>query len=139
MKDLNWELVEKHLEEAKHKIGAAEHLLKGNYYKDSISRAYYSMFHAAKAALTLRDIKPRTHSGVLSQFGLHFIKEGFVDEMHSKAFSVALEDRGEADYDVFADFTREEAETVLEDAKSFLASVENVIDKIKRESKEKSQ
>lgn len=137
MRDLNWELIKKHLEEAHHKIGAAEHLLEGNYYKDSISRAYYSMFHAAKAALVLRDIKTKTHGGVLAQFGLHFVKEGFVDEMYSKAFSIALEDRGEADYDVFADFTKEEAETVIEDAKGFLASVETMIDKIKRESKGK--
>ena len=133
MKDLNWELINKHLEEAHHKIDAAEHLLRGDYYKDSISRAYYSMFHAAKAALSLKNIKTRTHSGVLNQFGLHFVKEGFVDEMCSRAFSIALEDRGEADYDVFVDFTKEEAETVIEDAKGFLMSVEEMIENIRKD------
>ena len=132
MTDLNWELIEKHLEEAHTKLKAAEYLFNGKFYNDSISRAYYAMFHAAKAALALKNIDTKTHSGVLSQFGLHFIKEGFIDELYAKAYSIAMEDRSEADYGIFSEFTEDEAEIVIEDAKKFIGAVEDMIEKNKK-------
>jgi len=149
MTDLNWELIEKHLEEAHTKLKAAEYLFNGKFYNDSISRAYYAMFnpqnsknfgitrisdshYAAKAALALKDIDTKTHVGVLSQFRLHFIKEGFIDELYAKAYSVAMEDRSEADYGIFSEFTEDEAEIVIEDAEKFIEVVEDMIEKNKK-------
>ncbi len=132
MTDSNWELIEKHLEESHTKINAAEHLFNGKFYNDSISRAYYAMFNAAKAALALKNINTKRHSGVLALFGLHFVKEGFIDEMYSKAYAVAMEDRSEADYGILSEFTREEAEIVLDDAKRFIEAVEDMIENIKK-------
>ena len=45
-------------------------------FSEAISEAYYAMFHAAKALLALRGIHPKTHAGVVSQFGLQFVTEG---------------------------------------------------------------
>ena len=36
--------------------GAAELLLEAGFYEDAVSRAYYAVLHAAKAALLARDI-----------------------------------------------------------------------------------
>ena len=44
-------------------------------FSEAISEAYYAMFHAAKALLALRGIHPKTHAGVVSQFGLQFVKD----------------------------------------------------------------
>jgi uncharacterized protein (UPF0332 family) len=44
-------LVKLQLEKAEERLEAAKYLLEGEYYEDAVSRAYYSMYYAAKAIL----------------------------------------------------------------------------------------
>lgn len=67
------------------------------------NRAYYAMFDAAKAALlkSVPDIDPaigKTHSGLISAFGLHMVKTGFVPVEFGRAFNRAHDIRQVADY-----------------------------------------
>ncbi|MDD1730328.1 MAG: HEPN domain-containing protein [Methanospirillum sp.] len=55
---------------AQETLDAAEYLLKGGYYNDAVSRAYYGMFYAARALLAYRDIHPKGHKGLILHFGL---------------------------------------------------------------------
>lgn len=59
------ERVNEEFELAKEKLEAAKYLLKGKFYRDSASRAYYAMFHAAKSVLLLKGLEPKTHRGLL--------------------------------------------------------------------------
>ncbi len=61
---------QKHLERAEEKLQAAGILFENNMLNDTISEAYYSMFHAANAVLSLKDVHPKTHKGLISEFGL---------------------------------------------------------------------
>ena len=45
-------------------LGAAESCRRDGYYADAISRTYYVILHAAKAALQLRDIASESHAAV---------------------------------------------------------------------------
>ena len=119
--------VESYLIKAGEKLKASKLLLDNEMYSDSVSRSYYAMYNSAKAALLLKDSSPRTHKGLLSEFGLRYIKEGIVDESHARALTVALEDRGEADYGSLEDFTEEEARQVYKDATAFIKAIEKVI------------
>ena len=38
--------------------------LHGGFYADGVSRAYYAILHAAKAALQLRDVTAESHAAV---------------------------------------------------------------------------
>ena len=78
---------------ARETLGAAEYLLKGGYYNDAVSRAYYAMFYAARALLASHDIHPKGHKGLILQFGLEFVKTGFIEEMYGRALSHAKERR----------------------------------------------
>ena len=51
------------LEKAKEKLKAAKYLLNGGFFDDAISRAYYAVFHVAKAILLLFNEDPETHEG----------------------------------------------------------------------------
>jgi len=43
----------------------------------AVNRLYYGLYHAARAALTHRDIEiPKTHSGLIARFGETFVKPG---------------------------------------------------------------
>ncbi len=98
---------------ARENLTSAEVLLQNGLYRDAITRAYYSMYHAAKAALLIKDIIPKKHAGVISMFGLHFVNEGYVDELYVKAIAKAYDLRIKSDYDVFYEPKKEEAEEVL--------------------------
>ena len=60
-------------------LGAAEVLMRTGYAKDSISRSYYAVLHAAKSALFVHDVATSSHSGTRSMFGLHLVNSGEIE------------------------------------------------------------
>ena len=55
-------------------------LFNKNFYRESISRAYYSMFHATQALLLIKEIYPKSHKGVIQKFGEEFVKSGILEK-----------------------------------------------------------
>ena len=119
------------LERAESKLSAAKVLLKEGYYDDAVSRAYYSMYFAARALLLTKDIAPKTHKGLISKFGLEFIDTGFIERTYGRALNVAEEDREDADYSITCEITEEEAKTVIEDAKKFIDRINRAVKEMK--------
>lgn len=81
-------------------LASAEALIELGDHESAVSRSYYAMSYAARAALRERGIEPRTHAGVVSEFGRVFVKSGEVERTHLAALSRALNDRLLAEYDV---------------------------------------
>jgi len=127
-------LHEKYIENAEEKLEAAEYLLEGGFYNDAASRAYYSMFYSARALLSLKEIYPKAHKGVISKFGLEFVKKGFVEDTYGRALSHAKDRREVADYDIEKNIGKEEAEAIVEDAENFLVRIKDAIRDILEES-----
>lgn len=123
--------IEYHIEEATHKLAAARLLFREDFYKDSVSRAYYSMYHAAKALLLTKDISPKTHRGVIQEFGLEFVKKDLIEKYYSKALAKGKDVREIADYDVIVEISKEEAESIIEDGKRFLERIKRAIEEMK--------
>jgi len=117
---------------AKRRLDAAYHLLADAFYEDAVSRAYYSMYFAAKALLLKRNITVKTHRGLLSKFGLEFVDEGVVEKYYGRTLQIAEELREEADYSVSREISKEEAESIVEDAEKFLERIKRAIDEMKR-------
>ena len=122
---------EKYIENAEERLSAAEYLLKGGYYNDAVSRAYYSMFYAARALLSTREIYPKGHKGVILKFGLEFVREDFIEKVYGRALSHAKDRREAADYDIEKKISEEEAESVIEDAEKFLERIKRAIEEMK--------
>jgi uncharacterized protein (UPF0332 family) len=110
--------VELLIKKAELKLTSAKILFDNGLYEDAISRAYYCMYYSAKAILTLKGKYPRTHRGVISQFGLEFVKSGDIEYYYAKAFVTAEERRERADYDIFYNPTKEEVKEIIEDAEN---------------------
>lgn len=87
------------------------------------SRAYYSVYHAAKALLFSVGLEPRTHRGVVSLVGEHFVKTGRLSTEMGRTLAHLQRDREDADYATGAVFTEKEAVAAIADAQSFLDSV----------------
>jgi len=85
------------------------------------------MYHAAKACLALEGSSPKTHEGVIAEFGRLFILTGRVDPALGRALSAAKEDREDSDYEVYVEISREEVEKVLNEAKAFLEKTDEIV------------
>ncbi|NQE53918.1 hypothetical protein C5S29_10020 [ANME-1 cluster archaeon GoMg3.2] len=120
------------MERAEEKLGAANLLFENDMFADAISEAYYAMFHAAKSLLALRDIYPRTHAGVVSQFGLQFVNGGLIEELYAKSLAKAQTRREKADYDIYYEPSKEEAESIVEDAEMFLERIKKAVGEMQK-------
>lgn len=90
-------------------LRAAEILAREGYSADAVSRAYYAILHAAKAALHVYDVAADSHAAVRRLFGLHLVRAGGIEKEWSAHIAERLDDRLAADYDAEASFSEEAA------------------------------
>ncbi|MEW6011243.1 MAG: HEPN domain-containing protein [Euryarchaeota archaeon] len=109
---------------AHEKLEAAKNLFENGFYNDSVSRAYYAMFFSAKALLFKKNIHPKTHRGLISQFGLEFVNKNEFKKELFDLLARAQEDIEEADYGLFSSIDQNEAKIIIEGAESFLNECE---------------
>ena len=96
------------------------------YYEDSVGRAYYALYHATKACLALKSSYPKTHRGLISEFGRLYIRTGEVEPKYGEILSTAkvLRERGE--YDAFTVIEKNVAKQKLIDAEEFLKRIREI-------------
>ena len=115
------------LYQARQRLKAAEVLLKAGSYKDSLSRSYYAMYSAARALLATKSLDSQKHSGVISLFNQHFVKEGVVDRRLGRLIAEAKGIREESDYGDYVSFSAEEARDQIQNAKLFIKEVARLL------------
>ncbi len=113
-------LVKGYLQKADRKLEVAEKLFNSGDYDDSISRAYYAVFHATQALLLTEGQRGETHKGVLTLFGLLFVKTGKFSKNLGKYLANLKDDRESGDYEIFSYIDKETANTGLAEAKEFV-------------------
>jgi len=126
-KEIRKERIEAEIDRAKEALTAAKNLFEDGLFADSISRAYYAIFHAARAVLLTKEIDPDTHNGAISMFGLHFVKNGLIEERFGRIFNEAKDARELGDYIVTKEFTKEETGKRVEQATEFLQRMEGYL------------
>jgi len=114
-----WRLLDK----AHTAVDDAAVLLEHGSAEATVNRAYYAVFHAARAALQVEDEAPGTHAGVLRRFGYHFVRTGRVDEATGSILTTAHAARNSADYDAITRFDRAAAGDLVADAGRFVATL----------------
>ena len=121
---------EDYLRQSEEELNAADLLFNNGFYKEAVSRAYYSMFHAAQALLFIRDVYPKSHKGVIHKFGEEFVKTGLLERKMGQMLSQAESMRMKADYDVVIVIKKEECEDTIKKGKLFLSKVKEVISEL---------
>ena len=91
------------------------------------NRLYYACFYATSALLVQNGHIIRSHNGVFSLFGEHFITTGLISHEHNKFYRRILELRQTGDYDDFIEFSEKDILPLLEPAKQFIETIENLI------------
>jgi uncharacterized protein (UPF0332 family) len=118
---------EKEMIRARKALGAAKILLSTHLYEDAVSRAYYSVLHAAKAALCKIGVEPESHRAVRAMFSLHLVKTGKIEKEFATILTAEYEDREMGDYDIDIDIESERAEKRVQDAEAFIVRVEQFL------------
>ncbi|MCR4320674.1 MAG: HEPN domain-containing protein [Candidatus Brocadiaceae bacterium] len=109
-----------YMQKANKKLEVAEKLLKSSDYDDAVSRAYYAVFHATQALLLTEGERAETHKGIVTLFGLLFVKTGKFSKNIGKSLANLKDDRESGDYEVFSYIDKETAETAISESKEFL-------------------
>ena len=120
-----------YIKQAAEELEAARLLFEESFYREAISRAYYSMFHATQALLFLRKVFPKSHKGVIQKFGEEFIKPGLLEKKMGQLLAQAESMRLKADYDVGVKITKSECEEILDNCEFFIVKIKETIKEIK--------
>jgi len=128
-KEILKEKIQLELERGDESLKSAELNLKAGLFDESVSSAYYAMFHSVKAVLLTVSQEPSTHQGVVTLFGLHFIKPGLIEAEYNDLFIEAKDDREDSDYDVTKKFVGAEAEERIFSAKKLISRINEYLSK----------
>ena len=91
------------------------------------NRCYYAAFYAAWAMFDARGLeKPKTHSGLIAEFGQRFVKNGPFNRELGATLGKLESLRSYADY-TLDPTPREKAELALQVARAFVAAVASEI------------
>jgi uncharacterized protein (UPF0332 family) len=121
------ELSQKELNRSKKALLAAQALLQNQLYEDCVSRAYYSVLHAAKAALAEVGVAPQSHQAVRRMFGLHLVKTGKIEKDFANILTAQQEDREIGDYDIHIVIEQDTAFKRVLDAEKFVQRIEKYL------------
>lgn len=115
------------LDASEDKLGVAETLLENGSLSDAVSRAYYSMFHAARAALLEENSRPKTHQGVISELG-RLLRDD-IDRDLISSMSEVQSLREDADYEPYFEIDESVAEGAIDKARGLRDQIEEFIER----------
>lgn len=121
-------LIRARLVKAHRKLDAARADLASGRFDDAASRAYYAMFHAARAALAARGLQAKTHTGLAAVFAERLIRPGYLDAALGRWLGQGRRTREIGDYDDFLAIEAEEAGDAVSRAERFVAQVRAWLD-----------
>jgi len=117
------ELVLAEWRRARDSLRAAEILTREACYVDAVSRTYYAVLHAAKAALEVRDVGAESHAAVRRLFGLHLIQSGEIEKEWARHLGSSLDERLAADYNPQATFSEKDARRECRETRQFVRRI----------------
>lgn len=115
------------LEKADRLIEDAALLLQEKRWESSVNRSYYATFTAAKAALILFGIDPKTHEGVKTMVNKILIIEQRLPMKYGKWLRNLLSIREDIDYADFAPIEVSDAEEAFRNSSDFIHKIKEII------------
>ena len=120
-------IVKYRLERAKETLAEVPILFENKLYRTAANRLYYACFYATIALLLNDGYEARTHNGVRTLLGQHYVKEGKIDDELNHTYRKMFNLRQTGDYDDLTVVTPNEVLDLLEPAQQFITAIENLI------------
>ena len=114
------------MEKANHFLQQADMMCDLQQWDIAANRYYYACFHAVQALFIQKGLASRRHSGMLTQFGQHFIKTG-IGEDRLGAFLHRMEQlREKGDYNCQFTVEKDELLTFVLPAHELITVIQNL-------------
>ncbi|MHA1266548.1 MAG: HEPN domain-containing protein [Candidatus Helarchaeota archaeon] len=128
------EIAKELVSRGENKLQSAQLLLENNQIDDAISRAYYAAFLVTRGLLYLLGTVPKSHSGLITLFGLKVIKTGLLEPKIGRALNQLFEARETSDYAVTFFYTKEDGANFIQIAREIIEAIKSLMkDKFKIE------
>lgn len=111
------------LEKAMETLQVAELLVENKRWNSAVNRLYYAAYYAVSALLVQNTIPTKTHSGVKTQFFLHYVKTGIVEVRLGKTYADLFDMRQKGDYGDFFDFSEADMLAILGPSRELLERI----------------
>lgn len=118
-------LVNKELESAQSDLKSARETFKAKNYKWSTIQCYYSMFHSARALLYRENLREKSHGCLIVALRALYVNKNKLSFDFIEALERAKMLREDADY--YDKWAEDAAEFLLDKAKLFLQTIENML------------
>lgn len=118
-------VVLKEIEAAEYDLKKAEKTLDDDDPKWATIKAYYSIFHSARALLYSAGYREKSHRALLAALNELFVKTGKLSVDLLLAFEDGMDLREEADYGLT--FSEGSASDLIDDANSFLQKTKSLL------------
>ncbi len=109
-------------------MDAAKILADNGFWNSAINRLYYAAFYAVNALLVHSGINSSSHSGLRSQFSLHFIKTGKLEKKFGRLLSELYDWRQKGDYDNIFDYDEETVNPLFAKVQEMISRIEKEIE-----------
>lgn len=119
------EIIKAGIMTAEYDLEKAKKSLEQGDPKWAIIKAYYSMFHSAKALVCNKGYRERSHYCLLVALRALYCDSGELDPDLSEKFENTMLMREEADYEM--KFSEASAHTAIQDASEFLAAAKKLL------------
>ena len=117
------------LEQARETLEEADALREHELWRGVINRSYYAMFYTVLALGVYKQIVLSKHSQAIAFFDKEFVKTGLFPRALSRSLHLGFDQRQVNDYgDIWA-VNQEEAETIFSEARLFVKSVDDYLNK----------
>ena len=120
-------LINNYLEKSRTTIKKVEFLVENSEYQLAVNRIYYGIYYSLSALAIKHQYSTSKHAQLIGWFNRTFVKTGAIEKEFSKMIRKAFENRMEGDYNVFADFSKEEVEQSLKEMKVAIQALDMLI------------
>ncbi|MCC6459636.1 MAG: HEPN domain-containing protein [Saprospiraceae bacterium] len=117
------------MQKAEEAFDAAELLAQNQKWNAAINRLYYATYYAVSALLAKTGIQTKTHTGIKTQFLLHFIKTGLIPVNLGKLYADLFDWRQKGDYGDFFDFAEGDVLPLLSPVRTFIDTIKLALEK----------
>ena len=120
-------IVNLQMEKADRFLAQAEMVREMQQWDLAANRFYYACFHAVQALFIHNGLASKTHSGMLRQFGLHFIKTGIIEDRLGGFLTRMEQLREKGDYNCVFSINEEELDTIVAPAHELVKVIAELV------------
>lgn len=120
-------IVSLELEKAERAFDDVEFCAKEGRRESAANRLYYALFHAMSALLISDGYTVKSHRGVISMFGEHYVRTDIFSKQDGSLLSELVIMRDNADYNCFFEADEEKLKPFIEPTKQLIEKIERYI------------